>query len=43
MKYIFSALLIIHGLIHLLSFVKAFGLAQPPQLQASISRPMGVI
>ena len=43
MKYILIALLIIHGLIHLLGFTKAFGLAQPSQLQAAISQPMGIL
>jgi hypothetical protein len=42
-KYILIALLVIHGLVHLLGFVKAFGLAQPPQLQAAISRPVGLL
>lgn len=42
MKYIIAVLLVVHGLIHLLGFVKAFNLAQPAQLQAAISRPMGV-
>jgi len=41
MKYFLAALVAIHGLIHLLGFVKAFGLAQPSQLQAAISKPMG--
>lgn len=43
MKYILVALLLIHGLIHLLGFVKAFDLAQPAQLQAPITRPMGIL
>ncbi|MFN8485597.1 MAG: DUF6544 family protein [Anaerolineae bacterium] len=43
MKYIVVALLVVHGLIHLLGFVKAFGLAQPAQLQAEISSPMGIL
>lgn len=43
MKYLLVALLIIHGLIHLLGFVKAFDLAQPAQLQAPITRPLGVL
>lgn len=43
MKYILIALLVIHGLIHLLGFTKAFGLAQPSPLQAAISRPMGIL
>lgn len=43
MKYVLVVLLVIHGLIHLLGFVKAFDLAQPAQLQAPISRPLGVL
>ncbi len=43
MKYIIVALLVVHGLIHLLGFVKAFDLAQPPQLQVAITRPMGIL
>ncbi|MCS6906466.1 MAG: hypothetical protein RML93_01125 [Anaerolineales bacterium] len=43
MKYILTALLVIHGLIHLLGFVKAFDLAWTSQLQAAISRPMGIL
>lgn len=43
MKYILIALFVIHGLIHLLGFTKAFGLAQPSPLQAAISRPMGIL
>ncbi len=43
MKYLLAALLVIHGLIHLLGFAKAFDLAQPSQLQAAISRPMGIL
>lgn len=43
MKYLLVALLVVHGLIHLLGFTKAFGLAQPSQLQAAISRPMGIL
>lgn len=43
MKYLLVALLIIHGLIHLLGFVKAFDLAQPAQLQAPITRPLGIL
>ena len=43
MKYLLVALLVIHGLIHLLGFTKAFGLAQPSPLQAAISRPMGIL
>ena len=32
MRFALTSLLVIHGLIHLLGFVKAFGLAQVPQL-----------
>jgi len=43
MKTLTLFLLTVHGLIHLLGFVKAFGLAQPPQLLAPISRPLGLL
>lgn len=43
MKYVVVVLLVMHGLIHLLGFVKAFDLVQPPQMQATISRPVGLI
>lgn len=43
LKYIIAALLVVHGLIHLLGFVKAFDLAQTSQLQAVISRRMGIL
>jgi hypothetical protein len=43
MKYILTALLVVHGLIHILGFVKAFGLVQTSQLQAAISRPIGIL
>ncbi len=43
MKYILAVLLVGHGLIHLLGFLKAFGLAQLPQLQISISRSTGLL
>jgi len=41
MRTAFMGLLILHGLIHLLGFAKAFGFAQLPQLSQSISRPLG--
>lgn len=41
MKIVIAALLVIHGLIHTLGFLKAFGLAQPAQLQAAISQATG--
>lgn len=43
MKLLFVALLAIHGLIHLLGFVKAFGLAEIRQLSAPISQAMGLV
>jgi len=41
-KPLFVALLVVHGLIHLMGFVKAFGLAEVPQLSMPISHAMGV-
>ncbi len=43
MKYILVGLLIIHGLIHLIGFVKAFGLAQSSVIQAFIPRSVGLV
>jgi len=42
MRLIVVVLLIVHGLIHLMGFAKAFGYAELPQLTRSISREMGV-
>ncbi len=42
-KLLFVALLVIHGLIHLVGFVKAFGLAEVRQLSAPISHAMGLL
>ncbi len=41
MRYLFAFLLLIHGLIHLMGFVKAFKLAEISQLTQSISRTAG--
>ncbi len=43
MRIVFSALIAIHALIHLMGFAKAFGLAHLAQLKNPISRPMGVL
>jgi hypothetical protein len=43
MRIAFNALLIIHGLIHLIGFAKAFGFAELPQLTQPISRPLGAL
>lgn len=43
MKLAFAILLVVHGLIHSMGFLKAFGLARLPQLALPISRPLGVL
>lgn len=43
MKYIFLFLVFLHGLIHLLGFVKGFGLSEVKELSLSISKPMGFL
>ena len=42
MKWLLGGLLLLHGLIHLMGFAKAFGYAELPQLTQPISRPMGL-
>ncbi|HYX09624.1 MAG TPA: DUF6544 family protein [Bacteroidales bacterium] len=42
MKYIFTILLLIHGLIHIMGFSKAFGLARLEQLTLPVSRIAGI-
>lgn len=42
-KTLFSFVIVIHGLIHLLGFFKAFDVGNITQLSAQISKPMGVI
>jgi len=43
MKFAFAAALAVHALIHLMGFVKAFGIAPLPQLALPITRPMGIV
>ena len=43
MTAIFALVLVVHGLIHLLGFAKAFGLAGLPQLTQPISPVLGVL
>jgi hypothetical protein len=43
MRIAFLTLIIVHGLIHLFGFVKAFGLSDVKQLTQTISKPFGVI
>ena len=43
MRWVVAALLIVHGLVHLMGFAKSFGFADLPQLTQSISRGMGLL
>lgn len=43
MKYIFSALLFLHGAIHLMGFVKAFGYAPIENIHSEISKVTGIL
>jgi len=43
MKLIFSFILLLHGLIHLIGYLKAFQFTEMATLQAAISKPMGVL
>lgn len=43
MRWVLLAVLVIHGLIHLMGFAKAFRFAELPQLTQAISKPMGLI
>ncbi len=43
MKTAIAILIIIHGLIHLMGFIKAFSLAEMEALTQSISRSMGIL
>lgn len=42
-RTLFTAVVVMHGLIHLLGFFKAFGHAELPQLTQPISRPRGLL
>lgn len=42
-KIIFSFVIVVHGLIHLLGFVKAYDLAPVEQLTEEISKIMGIV
>jgi hypothetical protein len=42
-KIVFIAIVVIHGLIHLLGFLKAFELANISELTQSITRPLGIV
>ncbi len=43
MKLAFTIFLVVHGLLHSMGFLKAFGLAPLPQLALPISRPLGML
>ena len=43
MRWVLIGLLLLHGLIHLMGFAKAFGYAELPQLTQPISREWGVL
>lgn len=43
MRWIFIFVVFVHGLIHLMGFFKAFGLAELPQLTQPLSRYMGAL
>lgn len=43
MRWVLLAVLVVHGLIHLMGFAKAFGFAELPQLTQPISKPMGLL
>jgi hypothetical protein len=43
LRVLFAGVVLLHGIIHLMGFMKAFRLADLSQLQHDISRPMGVM
>ena len=43
MKIVFILFVLVHGLIHLMGFVKAFGLSDVKELTLSISRQWGTV
>ncbi len=43
LKIIFLFMVFVHGLIHLLGFIKAFNLVEIKELTMSVSRPMGLL
>lgn len=43
LRIIFIMLIVLHGLIHLMGFAKAFGLAEIQQLKLPISKTAGVL
>ncbi len=43
MRIAFAVVLALHGLVHLMGFLKAFQLARLAQLTLPVSRPMGIV
>jgi hypothetical protein len=43
MRFLFIVIVFLHGLIHLLGFVKAFGLMEIKELASPISKPVGAV
>lgn len=43
LRFIFTFIILIHGLIHLMGFAKAFQLAEISQLTQAISKPRGIL
>jgi hypothetical protein len=43
MQYVLTALLLLHGLIHLLGFSKAYQLAELKEFMKPVSRPAGIL
>ena len=43
MKAVLAVLLVVHGLLHSMGFVKAFGLAPVARLRQPIGRPLGIL
>ena len=43
MKYVFAFIVLVHGLIHLMGFSKAFGVGQITSLTRDISKQTGAI
>lgn len=43
MRVLFAVILLVHGLIHLMGFAKAFKLADVPQLSGNFSKPAGML
>lgn len=43
MKYVFLFVVVVHGLIHVMGFTKAFNLASLEQLRAPIAQPLGIL